>query len=61
MSMQEFSEQLQCWQSSKPPKIMRIAEMKDVAYSFTMFHALAALAILGFMLFSVVQMVRRKH
>jgi hypothetical protein len=32
--------------------------MKDLAYTFTVFHALAAISIFGFMLFSVVKMVR---
>jgi len=36
--------------------------MKEIAYTFTLFHALAAVAIFSFMLFSVVQLVRRqKH
>lgn len=36
--------------------------MKDVAYTFTVFHALAAISIFGFMLFSVVNLVRgKKH
>ncbi len=36
--------------------------MKDIAYSLTVFHALAAIAIFGFMLFSVVKLVRgQKH
>ena len=34
--------------------------MKDVVYSLTVFHALAAIAIFGFMLFSVVNLVRGK-
>lgn len=34
--------------------------MKDVAYTFTLFHALAALSVLGFMLFSVVRLVSRE-
>jgi hypothetical protein len=36
--------------------------MKDVVYTFTLFHALAAISIFGFMLFSVVKLVRgQKH
>jgi hypothetical protein len=36
--------------------------MKDVAFTFTLFHTLAAVAIFGFMLFSVVNLVRgKKH
>jgi hypothetical protein len=37
-------------------------DMTDVAYTVTVFHALAAISIFGFMLFSVVSLVRgRKH
>jgi hypothetical protein len=37
-------------------------DMKDVVYTFTAFHALAAITIFGFMLFSVVNLVRgKKH
>lgn len=32
--------------------------MKDVVFSLTVFHALAAIGIFGFMLFSVVKLVR---
>jgi hypothetical protein len=32
--------------------------MKDVVFTLTLFHALAAIAIFGFMLFSVVKLVR---
>lgn len=36
--------------------------MKDVLFTFTLFHTLAAVAIFGFMLFSVVKLVRgQKH
>jgi len=36
--------------------------MKDAIYTFTVFHALAAITIFGFMLFSVVKLVRgQKH
>jgi hypothetical protein len=41
-------------------EIKRDLTMKDVAYTFTLFHALAALAVLGFMLFSVVRLVSRE-
>ncbi len=34
--------------------------MKDLAYTFTAFHALSAIAVFGFMLFSVVQLVRNQ-
>jgi len=33
--------------------------MKDVAMTFTVFHAVAAIAIFGFMLVSVVRLVNR--
>jgi hypothetical protein len=36
--------------------------MKDVFFSVSIFHALAAVSIFGFMLFSVVKLVRgHKH
>lgn len=47
-----------------PPSIWRSLRihMKDVLLSLTVFHALAAIGIFGFMLFSVVKLVRgQKH
>lgn len=35
--------------------------MKDVFFSISMFHVLAAISIFGFMLFSVVNLVRGKR
>lgn len=34
--------------------------MKDVVFSFAVFHSLAAVAIFGFMLFSVIRLVSRQ-
>jgi hypothetical protein len=35
--------------------------MKDIAYTFTAFHALAAFALLGVMLFGAVRLVGRQR
>ncbi len=34
--------------------------MKDVVFTFALFHTVAAVAIFGFMLFSVVRLVSRQ-
>jgi hypothetical protein len=34
--------------------------MKDVVYTFAMFHTLAAVAIFSFMLYSVIRLVNRQ-
>ena len=42
------------------PKDFEDLDMIDVVYTITIFHSLAAVVIFGFMVFSVVRLVRQK-